>query len=327
MGENSAIASDDDEGDEDEGDDGEEGEVNEDGGGVDGQGDDAMADADEAQAADDRQDQDMEDADDSVDTVKPSSIEEPTDDSQLAENDTEVIDTPQQAPGSLNLGAPLLGASHLFSPRQHEGSPLKNVMLQSPTEPKSMEFPTISSVQEVASGVLEPQLDADGPTQTAGIVQQEPETLDGGLAATEMIAQTTTILVPEGSAVDATEARGQVEETVTEVDTTETLEVTQDSEGPLQTETSVHISTFAQQSYHTSPTPSVLPSLREPLEASTVPPPQPLLESRPATEDDGLDLLGGLERELDRQAGTSITPAEEARQEQSPSVEKLEAQD
>jgi hypothetical protein len=326
MGENSAMASDDEDGDDDEGDDGEEGEANEEGGVNEGQGEDAMADATEQQTPDDRHDHDMEDADESVEIIQPSSIEEPTEDGRPAAADTEVINMQQQPSSSLNLGAPHLGVSHLFSPRQHEGSPLKNVVLLSPTEPKNMDFPSISTVQEVTSGGLEALSATEGTTRITESVQQRSETTAAGLSTVEMSAQTTTI-AQEGSAGDATGDTGATPSVAKEVDRSKTFEVTHESGGNQQAKSSVQTSSFSQQTYHTSSTHSLLPSLREPPRGSTLAPPQPLVFDRPAVEEDGLDLLGGLERELDRQSRTSITPAEGAAGEQPSSAENSEAQE
>ena len=323
MGENSAMASDDEEGEDDEAEEGEDGEANEESGGNEAHGDDAMADTTGLQTPDDRQDQEMEDADESVEIIQPSSIEEPTEDSRPAESDTEVINTQPQSSSSLNLGAPHLGVSHLFSPRQHEGSPLKNVVLQSPTEPKDMDFPSISTVQEAASAGSDVPQATDGAAHITETVQQRSETTDAGTTVVEMSAETT-IIAPEGH---ATEDSAPTTSLLKEVDTSETLEVTQESGGDLPATTSVQTSSFSQQSYQTSSTHSLLPSLREPPPGSAPPPLQPMVQRRPTAEDDGLDLLGGLERELDRQSRTSITPAEGPAGDQPPSAEESGVQE
>lgn len=337
MGENSAVASDDEDNDDDEADEGEEGEANDEGGANEGQSSDAMGGSNEQGTPNDGQDHEMEDADERVDVIRPSSIEEPADDRQSAEAETEVLNTQQQPSSSPNFGAPHLGVPHLFSPRQHEGSPLKNVVLQSPTEPKNMDFPNISTVQEEAGGESEARLATEGTSQVTETVQQRNETTAAGLAMVEMAAQTTSA-VAEPSTNDATTGNGQPEHAteandlppnpdsgtntsvVEETETSEMLEVTHESGSDRQTKTPVITSSFTQQTYQSTSTHSLLPSLREP---PKVPNPQPLQPmSQVAPEEEGLDLLGGLERELDRQSRTSTdTPAENGAGDQASSAE------
>ncbi|OIW31186.1 hypothetical protein CONLIGDRAFT_713647 [Coniochaeta ligniaria NRRL 30616] len=330
MGENSAVASDDEDGDDDEGDEGEDGVANDEGGGNEGLADDAMGDATEQGTPNDHQDHEMEDADERVDIVRPSSIEEPVEDRQSAEAETEVISTQQEPSSSLNLGAPHLGVAHLFSPRQHEGSPLKNVILQSPTEPKTMDFPSISTVQEDASGASELRPATQGTSQMTETLQQRSETTAAGLAMVEMSAQTTSVVV-ESSTEDVTTGSGQPEHATEaedlpqsldrgtgtsvaeDADTSERLEVTHESGGDRQTKSQINTSSFTQQSYQSTSTHSLLPSLREPPRIPNQQSLQPMAHNQSAPEEEGLDLLGGLERELDRQSRTSNdTPAENA---------------
>lgn len=302
MGENSAIASDEDDGEEDDGDDGEEGEANEEDGGNEGQGDDSVVDVTDQQTPDDRPDLEMEDPGEAADVVRPNSIEEPAEDDQPAEAETEIINTQQQPTNPLSLSAPHLGTSHLLSPRQHEGSPLKNVVLQSPTEPKSMDFPSISTVQEDHNTGSEDQSATMGAVQRTETVQQSSETKAAGLAMVEMSEQKTSVAT-ESSMGDSSTA------TATEVKSSQaSLSSTAPTSGTKTTSSS------SQQSYQTtSTTHSLLPSLREPPNMSTAPAVPPLMHSRPAPEEGTLDLLGGLERELERQSRTSTnTPAENA---------------
>lgn len=336
MGENSAVASDDEDGDDDEADEGEEGEANDEGGANEGQSSDAMGGSNEQGTPNDSQDHEMEDADERVEVIRPSSIEEPAEDRQSAEAETEVINTQQQPSSSPNLGAPHLGVPHLFSPRQHEGSPLKNVVLQSPTEPKNMDFPIISTVEEVAGGESEAGLATEGTSQVTETVQQRNETTAAGLAMVEMAAQTRSVAA-EPSTNDATTGNGQPAHAteandlppnpdsgrntsvVEDTETSERLEVTNEPGSDRQTKIPVTTSSFTQQTYQSTSTHSLLPSLREPPKI----PPQSLQPmNQPAPEEEGLDLLGGLERELDRQSRTSTdTPAENGAGDQASSAE------
>ncbi|KAH8908044.1 hypothetical protein BR93DRAFT_590015 [Coniochaeta sp. PMI_546] len=340
MGENSAVASDDEDGDDDEGDEGEDGEANEEGGRNEGQGEDAMGDATGQGTPNDHQDHEMEDADGTLEIVQPSSIEEPAEDGRPAEAETEVINTQQQPSNSLNLGASHLGVPHLFSPRQHEGSPLKNVVLQSPTEPKNMDFPSISTVQEDPSTASEAMSVVEGTRQTTETVEQRSGTTAAGLTMVEISAQTTSVGVEPstdnasaeiGQPEHATEAKDSLPTldgatSTGEADTSERLEVTHESGDDRQTKTPVNTPSVSQQSYQSTSTHSLLPSLREP---PKVPNPQSLpLMDRPAPEEDGLDLLGGLERELDRQSRTSTdTPADNAAADQSSSAENTRVEE
>ncbi|KAB5547283.1 hypothetical protein GE09DRAFT_1130724 [Coniochaeta sp. 2T2.1] len=310
MGENSVVASDDEEGDDDEGEEGEEGDGNE------GQADDTMADATEQGTPADRQDQEMGHADESADVIRPSSIEEPAESSQGAEAETETYNAQTSVP----LGTPHLGVGHLFSAKQHEGSPLKNVVLQSPTEPKSMDFPSISSIQETSTVISDAQPAPGASTTVTETAQQKTETAAAGLAMVEMSAQTTTI-TSEAPAAEPTEGKSSLPDLrsppATSASKDEVIEVTHETTGDKQAKTQVTAHSASQQSHQASSTSSLLPSLREPPKSSAPPPTAspPMMQSRPVQEDDGLDLLGGLERELDRQSRTNTNaPAEQAAQ-------------
>jgi hypothetical protein len=318
MAENSAIASDEEEGEDDEGDEGDEGEVNEEGGNE-GQGDDAAGDSTEQGTPHDDQDQEMEDADDTLDIVKPSSIEEPTGHSRPVEGETEVIDTAhtqQQPPNPLNLGASHLGMSHLFSPRQHEGSPLKNVVLQSPTEPRDLNFPDPpAQVNEQTAFGTRTFADTEGVTQVAETTQIKKETTASGPAVVEMSAQVTSVsfesatqTANSGSTLPSLTSMHGVDSIPSVVGrdsaTFKRLEVTHDFGGDRLHKPNT-TSSSSQQTYHATASHSLLPSLRESPKVPTLPALPPMMRSRPAPEEDGLDLLGGLERELDRQSRTS----------------------
>lgn len=310
------MASDEEDGDDDEGEEGEEGELNEEGGVNESHGDDVITETTEQQTPDVGQDQEMGDGDGPTEVVRPSSIEEPREDSRPAEADTEIINTQQQPSSSLNLGATHLGVPQPFPPRQHEGSPLKNVVLPSPTEPKDLDFPNISAVQEATSGTSEVQPITEGTSQITETVQQQSETTAAGLAVVETSEQTTpaqatTSLTPEAPPTDAPGDSAEALSVVKEVNASATLEATHDSSGDQQATTSVHTPS-SQQSHQASSTHSLLPSLREPPNEQTPSPLQPPVLDRPAAEEESMDLLGGLERELDRQSGTSIMPAEGA---------------
>jgi hypothetical protein len=264
MGDNSQVASDDEEDEEDEGDDGEEeeGEAKEEGMADDDEGDDAMGDSTEQDVQEEQdRDQEMEDANDDIrDAIQPSSIEEPTEE-KPADVETEVITKPHIYPPAnpMNPGPAHPGIAHLIPPRQQEGSPLKNVVLQSPIEPKNMNFPNIEEVGSSEAPITAP----DSSTQP-----------------------TTTEPVSTGNAPPP--------------------------EAPKANPTPPSFN----QHHRPGASHNFLPSLREPPKVPTPQAPPANLRNREMSDDDGgLDLLGGLERELDRQSRTSsavpdlLTPA------------------
>ncbi|KAK3394121.1 hypothetical protein B0H63DRAFT_505881 [Podospora didyma] len=133
MADNSAVPSDDDEG--DEGDEGED-EGDDNGEGDDGDQTPDVENSTSGQDPNQDQDMDMEDSETS-EVIRHSSIEEPDESQSRPATSDEEVTIPrarfQPPPGLGNLGPPL-APIHLASPRL-EGSPLKNVIIQSPTEP------------------------------------------------------------------------------------------------------------------------------------------------------------------------------------------------
>jgi hypothetical protein len=264
MADNSQLASDDEDDDEDEGEgeggedgedeEGEDEEMKDEGMPDDDENGDAMAATTEAKSQED-QDQDMEDAEDDIrDAIRPSSIEEPTEEKAPVDEETEVITNPHIYPPTnpINTGSAHPGVSNIFT-RQQEGSPLKNVVLPSPTEPKPMDFPSVAEADQSEATSAGPD-NAAQPASPHTEKENEPQ--------------------PDSP---------------------------KEKPSPPSFD-------------HIGPTGShdLLPSLREPPNvpaSSTLP---GTLHNREVADDDGsLDLLGGLERELDRQSMThSNTPAD-----------------
>lgn len=311
MAENSAVASDEEDGDDDEGEEGEEVEGNEDGNGDDGQGDDVGGDTTEQENQDD-QDHEMEDVDASMDAIRPSSIEEPVE--GLEEGETEVIDRAHSHPTNPMTLGPLPGMSHLVSPRQHEGSPLKNVILQSPTEPKNMAFPNISASEDIPRSASDAgssheamEMAAESSQSGVSVTAIQSTTVDGmTTTVVSEVAMTDEIAADSGNEADVPPADSQeAEKALPPIP--DNLPEGDKATGPVKKlEEPVPAArpyanpvSFTQQ---TTSTHSLLPSLREPRNVPNSPPP-----ATTRGEEGVLDLLGGLERELDRQSRTSST--------------------
>lgn len=248
MADNSQLASDDEDDEDDEGEEGEDEEMKDEGIADDDEGVDAMAATNTEAKSQADQDQDMEDAEDDIrEAIRPSSIEEPTDEKPPADEETEVITNPHLYPPAnpINGGSSHPGMSHILT-RQQEGSPLKNVVLPSPTESKPMEFPSAGQAGESEA--------IDATSDNAAEAAPPP---------------------PEG-------------------------ENAPHSDSPRE---DLKRTSFN----HSRPNGShnLLPNLREPpnVQASSTLP-DDLADREMAEDDGGLDLLGGLERELDRQSMT-----------------------
>lgn len=260
MADNSQLASDDEDDEEDDGEEGEEGEdeeMKDEGMADDDDGGDAMADTTTGARSQGDQDQDMEDAEDDIrDAIQPSSIEEPTEEKPPVDEETEVITNPHLYPPSnpMSTVPSHPGVSHILT-RQQEGSPLKNVVLPSPTEAKPMDFPTTAEAGQSEAINAEP----NKAQQAASPSTEEKNASYPDLPA-EKTDPPTTDPPPSGESHN------------------------------------------------------LLPDLREPPKVAASSALSECLGDREmAEEDGGLDLLGGLERELDRQSMThSTTPADAA---------------
>lgn len=332
MADSSQIPSDD-----DEGDDGDEGEEE-------GDADESMAEG-ETPGVDNSasQDQDQEMADAGVaEVIRPSSIEEPGEGGTSNEEDTVV----RSRLGS-SLAPPTLGS--LASTRL-EGSPLKNVMIRSPTEPPEGRsdvpgvdgsfFPSadVDLVKtEVTSAAKE--VDADGNTLNAALLSEtvvvaEQSVVDAANDTTAMDIDITAEQPQQSSEPAAsTEAKGEDlgdalslpglrPDAPTSVFTSTTT--TTEAAAAATSGTVIMATETASTLIEPSSVPAdvtmdevdvlqeqlindaaAAPTILEPLQLQ--PPDSPALLPTATTEDedDGLNLLGSLERELDRQEEVS----------------------
>ncbi|KAK3298247.1 uncharacterized protein B0H64DRAFT_415052 [Chaetomium fimeti] len=265
--------------------------------------------------------------------IQPSSVEEP-DEPRPAMEEVEEVTIPKvrfQPPALANLGSSL-GSAKI------EGSPLKNVMILSPTEPSSMISPTAntsfaaSNYLEVQSRTLSIDMGSGGTvspayaaeTTTRGILPPLREnaaprhSVSQGMTAT--ITQPTTApppaLTPNLSEPTATTTT--ITTTINPADQPQPTPEPQPAAATTTTTTTKTPSPPAEPA--PVPAPPVQPSeekaddtAAEPIPDATPtqlePPASPALPptALPAgdDEDDGLNLLGSLERELDRQEGTT----------------------
>ena len=309
MADSSQIPSDD-----DDGDDGDEGEEE-------GDADESMAEG-ETPGVDTSisQDQDQE----MTDVVRPSSIEEPEDRGASNEEDTAA----RSRLGS-SLAPPTLGSINLASVRL-EGSPLKNVMIRSPTEPPESRsdvpgvdgsfFPStdVDVVKtEVTSAAKE--VDAQGDTVSAAllsetVVEAEQPVVDAANDNTAMDIDTNaeqqqeptdTALSAEAKVEDAGAVLGLPDlrpDAATSVFTSETTFTATETASALIESSSLPVDATVEEVdvLQAQLLDNAAPTITEPL---LQPPDSPALLPTATTEDedDGLNLLGTLERELDRQ--------------------------
>ena len=324
MADSSQIPSDD-----DEGDDGDEGEEE-------GDADESIAEG-ETPGVDNSisQDQDQEMADAGAsEVIRPSSIEEPGEGGATNEEDI----TARSRLGS-SLAPPTLGS--LASTRL-EGSPLKNVMIRSPTEPPESRsdvpgvdgsfFPS-TNVDLVKTEVTSAgeEVDAEGNTLSAALLSEtvveaeqsvvdavnETTAMDIDIAAEQQQQQPPESVPSADATVEDLEAAlslpGLRPDAPTSVITsaTSTMAAAESSETTITAteSTSALIETSSVPADATMEEVDVLrdqlsndaaPTIVEPL---LQPPDSPALLPTATTEDedDGLNLLGSLERELDRQ--------------------------
>jgi hypothetical protein len=268
----------------------------------------------------DAPEQQSEDAE-MAEVVQPSSVEEP-DEPRPAPEEEEVLTIPKLRFQPPSLGN--LGASH-HGPSKIEGSPLKNVMIQSPTEPS----PLISS--QAAS--------ASFSTSSYPDVQSRTVSIDQGLSSTASqayAAETTKhgILPPlrdNGSSSrmpshdkPAAAATAKLPAEIPPPTPAQPAEVSTTTSDQHQAPSDPQPDAATASSEPTNPVteetcgPAAQPE--ESQEAQPAPAPETSSSSSilqppdsPALlptvaaddEDDGLNLLGSLERELDRQASAS----------------------
>lgn len=248
--------------------------------------------------------QETEDAEMS-DAVQPGSAEEPA--GSRPATSEEGATAPKvrfQPPALANLGPPN-AAMHLTSPRI-EGSPLKNVMIQSPTEPSPAVSPptaNVSNSSAAQSGSMTNEHGRDSTAQVTGPAGQGEPFQPGNNATTEQAAgkepkPAETQTAPVGPSPPA-----PVPDTTTAS--------TQPQEFSAQTaEQSAPAPASAPQPTAPSTTEPPLPTTTQPQQNDTAqqpaahPPASPaLLPTATEDEDEGLNLLGSLERELDRREG------------------------
>lgn len=239
--------------------------------------------------------------------VQPTTIEEP-DDPCPAPSEVDDI-TIHQVPSLANLGQP-----HLAPPKA-EGSPLKNVMVQSPTEPSPLVSPQVASASLSASGYLD-------------VHSRTTMTMDSALdnsTAQAYVTETTVVQEPLARPTDGTNAEEAVSgfrasEALPAASAGEPTDIAtpapdqpQEETGPSQPAITEPIETINP----TAETPTDIADIKPDPAAQTAsvsnasiedPPDSPaLLPTVAEDEDDGLNLLGSLERELDRQEGMSNT--------------------
>ena len=309
MADASALPSDDEEGDDaDEGDEEGDGEElgDDDGDQTPGVGSSSHLDQDRDQGQDLDQDQEMGESE-SSEVIRPSSIEEPDDAPLQPPPDEEDITIPMSRshpPASLSGLGPLYPPMHITSPRI-EGSPLKNVMIQSPTDASPMISPRVASTTASfsAAGYME-----------AGAVAADPGI--SGPAATETF-------VSEAPIPIVTAASAQLSAADTEVASPSNLDMVSGA-GEQALDVDGQSNTPPPTFQISGPPPEPAPAghetdgagVGELQQDAPQPPKSPALlpAVMTADEDDGLNLLGSLERSLDQQEGLSSAASSVAEQ-------------
>lgn len=230
-------------------------------------------------------DRNMEDSSDAQEVIRPSSIEEPEPEpAEEMVTEEHVVTNPHIHHMNPFHLVPPHALLHLTSPR-HEGSPLKNEILQSPIGPS----PTLSPVEpESRSGrETRPQngVDSVGDMCFASSLQ----------SVNDSSSELSTPNLSIGNGVEGDVSTDAADNDPVEgVETTVRLGARESRKESRMTPSSGH-------SVNSPTGTGRLPSLRQ---ASTVPTP-PAAAPGSEADNDMLDLIGGLERELDRQAGVS----------------------
>ena len=281
--------------------------------------------------------------------IQPSSVEEP-DESRPAVEEVEEVTIPKvrfQPPTLTNLGSSL-GSAKI------EGSPLKNVMILSPTEPSSTTSPTAntsyaaSNYLEVQSRTLSMDMGSGGTvsqaytaetttrgilpslrdnptprhavsqTMTATVIQPTvapstaPSTVPppapppAPVSEPTMATTTATTTVPITSPADQPQPTPEPQPTAATTTTTTKTPSPPAESAPVPTPPAQPSEDKAAETAETAETatetvPDATPTLEPPASPTLAPTALPPGDD----EDDGLNLLGSLERELDRQEGVS----------------------
>lgn len=240
--------------------------------------------------------QGQEEAEDSSmsDVVQPTSTdEEPRETRHTApEEDVAVPKARFQPPSLANLLPP--HAAHLASAKI-EGSPLKNVMIQSPTEPSPVRSPQAGRTSHSANSYLDVQSRTVSMELSSGTTVSQAYATEAVVQAVETAAEEQvagqdadagTYLLP--TELSPSSPPGEVTELATD-----TLDHAQRAPPPAEPEPEPEL--------HEQYAATAFPE-GDPEPSSLQPPASPaLLPTKTEDEDDGLNLLGSLERELDRQ--------------------------
>ncbi|KAH6855209.1 hypothetical protein B0I37DRAFT_442082 [Chaetomium sp. MPI-CAGE-AT-0009] len=265
------------------------------------------------------------------DSVQPSSVEEPDEPRPAAEEVEEVtiLKVRFQPPTLANLGSSL-GSAKI------EGSPLKNVMILSPTEPSSMVSPTAntsfaaSNYLEVQSRTLSMDMSSGGAvnqayateTTTRGIL---PPLRDNAAPRHSVSQGMATAMTQPTAAPAPAPAPTLSEPTTTTITTTinpadppqptpepqPAVTTTIKTPSPPSEPAPVPAPPVQPDEEKVSDTAEPIPDATPALEPPASPPLAPTALPTGDDEDDGLNLLGSLERELDRQEGVSSSSSEE----------------
>ncbi|KAK0633592.1 hypothetical protein B0T14DRAFT_74846 [Immersiella caudata] len=263
------------------------------------------------------QDQEMGDSE-SSEVIRPTSIEEPEDTPRAPPSEEEDITIPRSRftpPAGLGGLGPLHPPTHLASPRI-EGSPLKNVIIQSPTDASPMISPKIDSTTSsfAASSYMETtmSMDVSGPMTVVTETFVSETTMSTSGAVTEQFTSTTmdfTEPAVQDSVSGEIEGVGRVEElpaTIEEPPAAPSIANKEESPKPEFPRPTLEISEpQPEPQAATAPT----PPKSEPTESQPTvlePPKSPnLLPTVTADEADGINLLSSLEMELNRQEALS----------------------
>ncbi|KAK0749595.1 hypothetical protein B0T18DRAFT_427689 [Schizothecium vesticola] len=219
--------------------------------------------------------------------IRPTSIEEPDETLPAVSSSEDDITIVKPRFPPLGLG----GLGPLPAPTKIEGSPLKNVIVQSPTDPSPMISPGIDSTAASLSATS--YMDVK--------ISASMEISDSEVVATETSQAATVVEVEAAVPLTTTEDASPAAKPPSPVDTPPAVPVVNEpgATAPAPEEAS-------------DPTPEARdsPPMLAPKEESPPvdlqPPRSPALPPVVADdEEDGLNLLGSLERELDRQEGVS----------------------
>ena len=273
--------------------------------------------------SEDTRGEDMEDVEDSEmsEAIQPSSVEEPDEPRPVVEEAEEVTihKARFQPPTLVNLGPPQLGFSRI------EGSPLKNVMILSPTEPSPVISPgatastsfTPSSYLDVKSHTVAMEVDSGSAinethaeTKAQGVL---PSLRDNSAASSPRASIKQEVATPPVDLFAPTLKEEAADTPVSVPDQPLPAPARPESVDPPTIETLEPKTEPSPVPQITEPEPEPEPMETDMPDASLQPPDSPaLLPTVTEDEDDSLNLLGSLERELDRQGGPSNPRSGEA---------------